>query len=86
MVTLEQTKSDSRGMKESIKTINQKFEEAKIKTADLLVELTAKATLLEKLKAKVGVANALSAFLQLNELSEEEEETDDLLKQGEYSH
>ena len=73
-------------MKESIKTINQKFEEARVKTADLLVQLTAKATLLEKLKAKVGVANALSAFLQLNELSEDDEETDDLLVQGAKSY
>ena len=31
---------------------------------------------------QVGIATSLSAFLQLNELSDEEEEEDDLLKEG----
>ncbi len=39
--------------------------------------------MLEKLKAKVGIATSLGAFLQLNELSDEEEEEDDLLQEGE---
>ena len=32
--------------------------------------------------AQVGIANSLSAFLQLNELSDEEMEEDDLLREG----
>lgn len=65
-----------------IKNIHKNYENAKEKTAVLLQQLTAKATILEKLKAKVGIATSLSAFLQLNELSDEEEEEDDLLKEG----
>ena len=69
-------------MKQSIRKIIQQFEEAKEKTAGLMHKLTAKATVLEKLKARIGMATALSAFLQLNELSDQEPEEDDLLKEG----
>ena len=41
-------------MKQSIKNITAKFEAAKRKTTELMTILTAKATVLEKLKAKVG--------------------------------
>ena len=70
-------------MKENIKGVSKEFEEAKEKTTTLMTTLTQRATTLEKLKAKVGIATALSAFLQLNELSDEEEEDEDLLKEGE---
>jgi len=82
IATLDQTRKDASHMKQSIRKINQKFDEAKEKTADLMQKLTAKATVLEKLKARIGMATALSAFLQLNELSDEEPEEDDLLKEG----
>lgn len=51
--TLDQTRKDAKTMKQSIKSITAKFETAKGKTVDLMELLTAKATLLEKLKAKV---------------------------------
>lgn len=81
--TLDETRTDAKAMKASIKTINQEYEVARTRAAELLTELTVKATVLEKIKAKYGIANALSAFLLLNELSDTEEETDDLLKEGE---
>jgi dynein heavy chain len=83
LLTLDQTRKDVRKMKESIKGVSKEFEEAKEKTSTLMSTLTQRATVLEKLKAKVGIATALSAFLQLNELSDEEEEEEDLLKEGE---
>ena len=69
-------------MKENIKGVSKEFEDAKEKTASLMSTLTHRATVVEKLKAKVGIATSLSAFLQLNELSDEEEEEEDLLKEG----
>lgn len=69
-------------MKKAIKTKTSQFEEAKKVTADLLNQLTYKATTLEKLKAKVGLSKSLDAYLHLNEFEEEEEEEDELLKQG----
>ena len=69
-------------MKKGIKTITGKFEEAKRKTTELLTKLTTKATKLEKLKAKVGLSKSLDAYLQLNEFDVEEEEEDELLKEG----
>jgi hypothetical protein len=77
---------DAKVMRQAIKNISGKFDEAKVNTAHLLRQLTAKATTLEKLKAKVGQSTALSAFLQLNEMSDEEEEEDDLLKAGEMDY
>ena len=82
MGTMDQTRKDASNMKQSIKKINKKYDEARIKTAKLLSQLTGRATILEKLKARIGMATALSAFLQMNELSDEEEEDDDLLREG----
>ncbi len=69
-------------MKTSIQETGEKYERAKQNVVDLLNQLMASATTLEKLKAKVGMANSLSAFLQLNEVSDTEGEGDDLLLQG----
>lgn len=82
MFTLDTTRQDGKIMKEAIKNIKIKFEQAKIRTAKLLKELTARATKLEKLKAKIGTATSLSAFLQLNEVSSDEEDEEELLQQG----
>ena len=69
-------------MKKAIKNTNGKYEDAKNRTEDLLVQLTSKATILEKLKAKVGLSTSLDAYLHLNEMETEVEEEDELLKQG----
>ena len=69
-------------MKKGIKTITGKYEDAQKKTAELLRKLTARATALEKLKAKVGLSKSLDAYLHLNELEVEEEDDDELLKEG----
>ena len=82
LATLDMTRKDAKNMKEQIKNITNKFERSKEKTAGLLVKLTNKATVLEKLKARGGVATSLSAFLQMNELSDEDEEDDHLLEEG----
>ena len=71
-------------MKQSILDITAKYEVAHGNTADLLGQLTAKATKLEKLKAKLGMSTSLSAFLELNELKEESEDEEELLFQGTY--
>ncbi|XP_064629693.1 uncharacterized protein LOC135488785 isoform X2 [Lineus longissimus] len=84
LTALSQSRMDAKVMRQAIKNISGKFEDAKVNTAHLLRQLTAKATTLEKLKAKVGQSTALSAFLQLNEMSDEEEEEDDLLKAEDY--
>ena len=72
-------------MKEQIKNITSRFENSKEQTATLLIKLTNRATVLEKLKAQGGVSTSLSAFLQMNELSDEEEEEDNLLEEGWFS-
>ena len=82
---MDQTSKDARTMKDSIRTITQKFDVAKENTAGLLSKLTVQATALEKLKAKIGMSTSLSAFLQLNELSDEEEDEGELLKDGNYT-
>ena len=69
-------------MKKAIKTITGNFEDACKNTADLLQRLTNKATALEKLKAKVGLSKSLDAYLHLTEFESEEEEEDELLKEG----
>ena len=84
LASVDQTRKDAKTTRFAIKNITANFENAKVQTAQLLQKLTARATVLEKLKAKVGIATSLSAFLQLNELSDEEEEEDDLLKEGKY--
>ena len=82
LATLEQTRTDAKVMKKAIKTTTGKFEAAKTHTEQLLVKLTSKATALEKLKAKIGLSTSLDAYLHLNEMDQEAEEEDDLLKRG----
>ena len=53
LATLDQTRKDAKNMRQQIKDINVKYETATNNTADLLNQLTAKATVLEKLRAKV---------------------------------
>ena len=82
LITLEKTRKDTKLMKQSILDTTAKYEVAHGNTADLLGQLTAKATKLEKLKAKLGMSTSLSAFLELNELKEESEDEEELLLQG----
>lgn len=82
IATLDQTRSDAKVMKKAIKTIVGKFDDAKKNTANLLLLLTNKATVLEKLKAKVGLSSSLDAYLHLTEMEAEEEEEDELLQEG----
>ena len=84
LATLEQTRTDAKVMKKAIKNTTGKFEESKTRTEELLAKLTAKATILEKLKAKVGLSTSLDAYLHLNEMDMEAEEEDELLKRGKY--
>lgn len=83
LTTLDKTRADAKVMKKAIKTITGNFEEACSRTADLLQRLTNKATVLEKLKAKVGLSKSLDAYLHLTEFEVEEVEEDELLKAGE---
>jgi dynein heavy chain len=70
-------------MKETINVTEDKYAVAENKTAELLDTLTAKATILEKLKAKLGLAPALNAFLlQLNEMTGDDDEETGLLQGG----
>ncbi|XP_060567478.1 dynein axonemal heavy chain 5-like [Ruditapes philippinarum] len=85
LATLDQTRSDAKVMKKAIKNTTGKFEDAKVRTEELLEKLTHKATILEKLKAKVGLSTSLDAYLHLNEMEAEEVEEDELLKQ-EYNY
>ena len=80
--TLDVTRADAETMRSDIQMRTHEYEDACAKTRNLMKQLTHKATILEKLKAKVGMATSLSAFLQLNELSDEEVEEDDLLQEG----
>ena len=82
LATLDKTRVDAKIMKKGIKTITGKYEDAQKKTSDLLRKLTSRATALEKLKAKVGLSKSLDAYLHLNELEVEEEDDDELLKEG----
>ncbi|XP_025098007.1 LOW QUALITY PROTEIN: dynein gamma chain, flagellar outer arm-like [Pomacea canaliculata] len=84
LTTLDKTRADAKVMKKAIKTITGNFEEAAARTADLLQRLTNKATVLEKLKAKVGLSKSLDAYLHLTEFEVEEVEEDELLKAEEY--
>jgi hypothetical protein len=86
LATLDQTRSDAKVMKKAIKNTNGKFEDAKVRTENLMVKLTTMATILEKLKAKVGLSTSLDAYLHLNEMETEEHEEDELLKQGTVKH
>ena len=82
ITTLDQTRTDAKAMKKAIKNLTDKFEESKKKTATLLYQLSQKATVLEKLKAKIGLSNSLHAYLNLNEMETNEEDEDELLKEG----
>ncbi|XP_041355189.1 dynein gamma chain, flagellar outer arm-like isoform X3 [Gigantopelta aegis] len=84
IATLDQTRTDAKAMKKAIKSLTEKFEDSKKKTATLLYQLSQKATVLEKLKAKVGLSTSLHAYLNLNEMETNEEEGDELLKEEEY--
>ena len=53
IATLDQTRKDARKMRANIKNISKEYDDAKEKTANLMHKLTKRATILEKLKAKV---------------------------------
>lgn len=83
LLAIDQSRHDSQVMGKAITDIKRQYEEACATSAKLMAELTAKATRLEKLKAQFGRSGALNAFLQLNELEEENDEEDDsLLNEG----
>lgn len=82
MTTLDQTRLDAKAMRKAIKTTTERYEGAKRATAELLQQLILKATVLEKLKAKVGLSSSLDAYLHLTELEADSEEEDELLKDG----
>ena len=69
-------------MKDDIKKTTEEYEKAKIETYRLLDELTARATVLEKLKANIGISGALSDYLELNEFTEDALVDEDLLFDG----
>ncbi|KAF6026452.1 hypothetical protein EB796_015243 [Bugula neritina] len=76
---LDTTRSDCEKMKDEHKDVMVKYYNVVDETSTILKKLTHKATTLEKLKAKIGQATALSAFLQMNDLSSDEEDDDSLL-------
>ena len=74
--TLEQTREDAVLIKELISQTKQQLSAATFKSDELLEALTAKATVLEKLKAKLGIGSAtLSAFVALIDSEIDEEDT-----------
>lgn len=76
VATLELTRQDSVVIKDVISDTKKKLSVATVKSDELLEALTAKATALEKLKAKLGIGSAtLSAFVAL---IDSEIEDDDL--------
>lgn len=76
VATLELTRQDSVVIKDVISETKTKLSVATVKSDELLEALTAKATALEKLKAKLGIGSAtLSAFVAL---IDSEIEDDDL--------
>ncbi|XP_006824289.1 dynein axonemal heavy chain 5-like, partial [Saccoglossus kowalevskii] len=77
---LEKTRQDAKTKHTDIKKLQSDYETATAKTAELLRQLTLKATELEKVKAQFGFSSGtLTAFLQLNEIESEEDEVDELL-------
>lgn len=85
LVTLDQTRKDVKKTKAEIKQVSQKYEAAKQETNELLNNLIKRATLLEKIKAKVLKPSALLAFLQMSDDEnghESEVEEDELLEQA----
>ena len=79
---MQQTRTDATQMKDDIKKTMEEFEKAKVETYRLLQELTACATVYEKLKAKFGLSGELSDYLGLNEFIEEQPEDEDFLIDG----
>ena len=79
LATLEETRTDAVDMRTNIKQTTEEYGKAKVHTDELLELLTAKATLLEKLKAKFGKSEALSDYLGLSDLTVETTEDDALL-------
>ena len=73
-------------MRDDIKKTTEEYEKAKVETYHLLDQLTAKATTLEKLKAKIGESSELRDYLGLNEFTEEPMEDEYLLVDGMKSH
>lgn len=81
---LARTYSDCKNKRLDIRRLHTLYEEASKRTADLLQQLTGKATILEKTKAQYTEAsNSLSAFLHMNEVESDEEIEDQLLIDGE---
>ena len=64
--TLSEARKDADKLKDYITKTKSEFEEANETTAKLLDELTAKSTVLEKLKAKLGVgSDTLRSFIAM---------------------
>ena len=82
---MSKTYQDTKAKKLEIKKLEVQYKEASQNTADLLEQLSARATILEKTKALYTEAsNSLSAFLQMNEVESEEEVEDELLMDGKW--
>ncbi|XP_068697910.1 dynein axonemal heavy chain 8-like [Montipora foliosa] len=76
LATLEQTRQDALLIKNVISETKQQLSVATVKSEELLEALTGKATVLEKLKAKLGIGSAtLSAFVALIDSEIEEDDT-----------
>ena len=77
LTTLDQTREDAVLIKDVISQTKEQLSVATVKSDELLETLTANATVLEKLKAKLGIGSAtLSAFVALIDSEIEEEDTD----------
>lgn len=64
--TLSEARKDADKLKDYITKTKSEFEEANVNTAKLLDQLTAKSTVLEKLKARLGVgSDTLRSFIAL---------------------
>ena len=81
MACLARTHHDTKVKRQEIKHLQVQYEEASAHVADLLRQLTAKATILEKTKAQFEECS-LSAFLQMNDIESEEDFEDELLAEG----
>ena len=73
---------DTKSMKVDVKNVKEEFKAATLKTAYLTQQLKTASAKLEKLKATLGKASSLHAFLQLNEAVVDEGWQDDLLQPG----
>ena len=68
--------------KDFIKTKTKDFESADREATDLQRMLTSLSTRLEKRKASLGMSTSLSAYLQLNAPTAEDQTDDELLRPG----